>query len=280
MGGADIIPGVSGGTMALIVGIYERLIDALRDVFSIVVALPRFNMTEIRIRIQKVEWGFVLPLGLGIVLAIGAGAVIIRPLLHHYPAETSALFFGLVAASLMIPWHRIDRFGVREGVIGLAAAALAFWLTGLPEQAASQPSMIRVFGSASIAICAMILPGISGAFLLKAMGLYEVTLDALRGLDVGYVLVFAAGAAVGLGLFSNVLHWLLHRHHNLTMVVLLGLMAGALRALWPWMTEDRTLLLPTDADPILIPIVLAVVGFAFVFGLTHWARSIQRPPNT
>lgn len=279
MGGADIIPGVSGGTMALILGIYERLIASLNETVSAALALLRLNLTDMRDHLRKVEWILVIPLGLGIVTAIGMGAVVLKPLLETYPAHTNGLFFGLVAASLAIPWQRIERFSRRDVLLGLAAAALAFWLTGLPTRTGDDPTLLRVFATAAVAICAMILPGVSGAFLLKAAGLYEITLGALLAFDLVYVLVFVAGAAAGLGLFSKVLHWLLERHHDMTMAVLLGLMAGALRALWPWLDETtHALHLPGDGDPILAVVALAALGFAVVTALIRLGRRKNASP--
>lgn len=273
MGAADVIPGVSGGTMALILGIYERLIAALSEIVSAVLALVHLNMTDVRHHLRRVEWMLLIPLGLGIVTAIGVGAVVLKPLLETYPAHTNGLFFGLVAASLVIPWQRIERLTRRDVLLGLAAAVLAFFLTGLPARAGDDPTLLRVFATAAVAICAMILPGVSGAFLLKAMGLYETSLNAVREFDVVYVLVFVAGAVVGLGLFSKVLHGLLKHHHDLTMAVLLGLMAGALRALWPWFDETtHALLLPGDGDPVLAVVALAVLGFVFVTAMIRLGR--------
>lgn len=277
MGGADIIPGVSGGTMALIVGIYERLIDSLSAFFGALVAGARGDGRGARQRVVEVEWGLVVPLGLGIVTAIGIGSQVIPPLMERYPHQSLALFFGLVAASIAIPWMRIEHHGLRERILVPAAAVAAFVLVGLPPAQTTDPSLLRVFLSASVAICAMILPGISGAFLLKVMGMYEVTLEALSALDVAYVAAFVAGAAVGIGLFSKVLSWLLDHHHDPTMAALVGLMAGSLRALWPWQGADRELLLPAAGDPVASVIALAVVGFAAVSLLTWWeARKLRQ----
>jgi putative membrane protein len=270
MGGADIIPGVSGGTMALIVGIYERLIASLSRLFASLTSLIRQDVPGARSTFQKVEWSFLLPLGVGIVTAIAIGARIIRPLLEHYPAQSNALFFGLVAASLAVPWLRIQRFGLREGLTAVFAAVIAFLFTGFPESAVADPPLLRVFGSAAVSICAMILPGVSGAYLLKVLGLYEATLEAITHFDVFYIATFGAGAAIGLGMFSRLLNWLLNTHHDLTMAALIGLMAGALRALWPWLSPERELRLPESGDPFTSVLLLFVLGFVLVAALTWW----------
>lgn len=254
MGAADVVPGVSGGTMALIVGIYERLIASVRAAASA--------------RLRDVEWALVVPLAAGILTALAAGTVVIPPLLEAFPVHARALFFGLVAASLPIPWRRIQRVDWRALVWLVLAAGLAFVLVGVPPRSPPEPAAWQVAAAAAVAICAMILPGVSGAFLLEAMGMYEPTLQAARHLDVGYVSAFGLGAVLGLGAFAKFLGWLLERRHDATMAALVGLMAGALRALWPWLGEDRSLLIPPpDSGHVLVVVLLAAVGFAAVTAL-------------
>ena len=279
MGGSDIIPGVSGGTMALIVGIYRRLIDSISSFFSVILSLLRADGEALRHHASEVEWNLVVPVALGILSAIVLGATVILHFIQAYPEHSQGLFFGLVAASLAIPWLRIDEHGSGKIAVAIGAAVLAFLLVSLPPSDASDPTLLRVFGSAAVAICAMILPGVSGAFLLKAMGLYEVTLETGRSavtLDptaITYVLVFMAGAATGLGFFSKVLNWLLKHYKDTTMAALVGLMAGALRALWPWMEADGSLHLPGPADPLWSVLLLAAVGFVFIALLTWWSAN-------
>jgi putative membrane protein len=276
MGGADIIPGVSGGTMALIVGIYSRLIAGLSDVFSTVIALAKFDFAGAAERARVVEWGLLVPLGAGIISALVIGARIIPHLIETYPHQSLGLFFGLVAGSIAIPWKRIDR---KTSVIFLVAAGFAvaaFLLTGIPPQQAGNPTLIRVFATAAVAICAMILPGVSGAFLLKVLGMYEVTLAAVNARDVLYVATFVLGAAVGIGLFSKLLDWLLSNRYNVTMAALVGLMVGAIRALWPWQDADRSLLLPDPGEPIWSVVLLGVLGFALVTALAVWSARIEK----
>ncbi len=275
MGGADVIPGVSGGTMALIVGIYERLVGALSSAVSFGLAVLRLDFEAARQHWTEVPWGLIVPLLGGLTLAIIGGAKVIPPLMEAYPAPMRGLFFGLVAASLLIPARRIERAtGVRIG-IGIACAVGAFFLTGLPALAVSEPSLIRVFCSAMVAICAMILPGVSGAFLLEALGIYAATLEALNALDWGYVLTFCGGAAVGLGTFATLLDWLLTHRHDATMAALVGLIAGALRALWPYGGAERVLRGPEAGEPIVSVVLLALVGFGAVLALLAWS-----PPTT
>ena len=273
MGGADVIPGVSGGTMALIVGIYERLVGAISSAVSLGLACLRLDGDAIRTHWTAVPWTLVLPLALGIGGAIAVGAHVIPALMSSHPEQMRGLFLGLVGASLLIPALRMQRGTALHGVIGLGAAALAFYLTGLPVLDASDPGLLRIFLSAAVAICAMILPGVSGAFLLEALGIYTPTLEALNALDWGYVFTFCAGAAVGLGAFSKLLDLLLTHRHDATMAALVGLIAGALRALWPYGGAERVLRGPEAGEPIVPVIVLALVGFGAVVALLVWGPS-------
>ena len=282
MGGADIIPGVSGGTMALIVGIYTRLIDSLSSGFSLLVSLLRGRTADARLHARDVEWWLVVPLLGGIVTAIGVASFFLPGLIERYPHQMRGLFLGLVAASIAVPWLRIGRMTPKLLLIAGAGAVVAFFVVGLPLlEAEPDPGLVRVFATASVAICAMILPGVSGAFLLEVFGIYHPTTEALRhaigmeGAAILYVVVFILGAMVGLGLFSKTLDWLLDNFHDPTMAALVGLMAGSLRALWPWQpwdSADRVLLWPQAGDPVTSVLLLMGAGFIFVALLT-WLGS-------
>jgi putative membrane protein len=264
MGAADVIPGVSGGTVALIVGIYERLIHSIKVGVSAVLAAVRLDLATARRRLAEVEWLLVLPLGAGILTALVIGARIIPTLLEDYREPVSAVFFGLILGSAVVPYRRIEHVGRTETVLILLAALAAFVLVGLPPREIADPQLVYVFFSAAIAICAMILPGISGAFILLVLGIYAATLEALRELDVPYVLTFVAGAAIGLGAFSRLLEWLLTHRHSVTMAALTGLMIGALRALWPWQTEERELLGAPDPLSFALMAGMALAGLVVV----------------
>lgn len=275
MGGADVIPGVSGGTVALIVGIYERLISSIRAFATASIALVRGDVVRARADYAEVHWALVLPLAAGILTALVIGARYIPALLDAYPVETRALFFGLIIGSLPIPWRRIDRPSGGNFGIAVVAAIAAYMLVGLPPQEVQTPALPVVFLSAAVAICAMILPGISGSFLLLVMGMYEPTLRALDSRQLDYVAAFAAGAAIGLGVFSKLLEYLLERHHDITMAALVGLMAGSLRAIWPYLDADRTLL-PPPADPSVLGVLaLALIGFGAVTLLGRFGAAVD-----
>jgi putative membrane protein len=277
MGAADIVPGVSGGTVALIVGIYERLIASVRAAATAAAKLLRLRPAESRGALHEVEWPFVIPLGLGVLTALVIGARLIEPLLHQYPVQLRALFFGLIAASLAIPWRRREAHRSHHYALALAAAAAAFLLVGIPPREVADPALPIVFLAASIAICAMILPGVSGSFLLLVMGMYQPTLAALNSLHAAYIAVFVAGAAVGLGVFSKLLHYLLRAHHDVTMAALVGLMAGSLRALWPYQDESRALLAPPSTGSLLVVAAIALLGFAAVAALAKIGSLASRP---
>lgn len=272
MGTADVIPGVSGGTVALVVGIYERLVHSVRAGASAIFSLVRLDMGGARRRFGEVEWGLVVPLGIGIVAALFIGSKVVPQLLETYPVEVRALFFGLIVGSIFIPLRRMGRVTGGSLAIMAVGAVTAFIIVGLPPRAIEHPPLPLVFGFAAIAICAMILPGVSGAFLLLVLGIYEATLEALSSLDVPYVAVFVAGAAIGLGLFSKLLEWLLDHHHDRTMAALVGLMVGSLRALWPWLDEDRTVLAPPDPASFAAAAVLAIAGALVVLGIAWVSR--------
>jgi putative membrane protein len=276
MGGADIIPGVSGGTMALIVGIYERLIHSIRSLAGAAVYLLRGRRTDAGERFRAVHWWLVLPLGAGVLTALVVGASLIPPLLERYPEGSRAIFFGLILGSLAIPWRRIRVVRPVHYAVAGGAALIAFLLVGLPPREVLDPPLIAVFFAAAIAICAMILPGVSGSFLLYVMGIYAATLTALNGRDLTYIAVFGAGAVIGLGSFSRVIDHLLRHRHDVTMAALVGLMGGSLRALWPWQTDDRSLLAPPGDGSTLSALALAALGFALVSLLVHFGNVAER----
>lgn len=276
MGSADIVPGVSGGTVALVVGIFERLIASIRAAATAAVKLLRGRWAEARIALWMVEWGLVIPLVAGIFTALLLGARIIPPVLEAYPVRSQAFLFGLVLGSVGIPWKRRWTHRNAHYAAAAAAAVAAFWLVGLPPREVVNPPLVLVFFAASIAICAMILPGISGAYLLLLMGMYTPTLAAVHPLNITYLTVFILGAIIGLGVFSKVLNYLLTMRHDITMATLVGLMAGSLRALWPYQDESQALLGPPSAGDFAIVVLVALVGFGIVYTLTRFGDLAER----
>jgi putative membrane protein len=282
MGAADIVPGVSGGTVALVLGIYTRLIGSIRSGSSAIGNLLRGDVRGFRTHLGEVEWGFLIPLGVGILAAILSLAQLIETLLLDHPEAMAGLFLGLVAGSVVVAWRLVGHWDARRLGIGAVAAVLTFLLLGLKESTstdvaadAGDYSLLAFFLAGAVAICAMILPGVSGSFLLVILGMYGAVLSAVNDRDVVVVAVFALGCVVGLGLFSQLLHWALATRHDAVMAALIGLMVGSTRVLWPWPAGVDSTALGTPAGPVLMPVVMAVGGFVLVVGFDFFARRLE-----
>ncbi|ETI58418.1 DUF368 domain-containing protein [Marinomonas profundimaris] len=235
MGAADVVPGVSGGTIAFIVGVYDRLIAALSGVNKTSFSL--LMKGDIKALWRHFDGAFLLPLGAGIVTSIFLIAGLITHLLAVYPLYLWSFFFGLILASAYFLINQIEDFSVRHLgglIVGVVLGASLSLL--VPTQL--NTSLLMVFFSGMIAICAMILPGISGSFLLLMMGMYGFILTAVKSVDIAVILVFSAGALLGLLSFSKILHYLLGHVRSMTLTFLTGVMLGALVKVWPWKITD------------------------------------------
>jgi putative membrane protein len=269
IGTAEVIPGVSGGTIALIVGIYERIIGSAANAVEAFVFLLRGKLQEAKVAARQIEWLLVLPVLVGMFAAIFAAAAIIEPLLESQPENMRGLFAGLILVSLLVPYRMVGgSWRVAEYLLGLTAAAISFALVSLPKQEVTDPALALVFIAAAVAVCALVLPGVSGSFLLLAIGFYAPTIAAVNNLDFGYLSVFVLGAIVGLAMFSTALRWLLVNQRRITLVVMTGLMVGSLRALWPWQDNLGQPVSPES----LTPLVFFAVGALFV-ALLLWVQS-------
>ena len=265
IGIAEVIPGVSGGTLALITGIYSRLLNNIDLLFK-----SLRNITDPKIMARNLialEWKFLIPVFIGMAIALITTASFMEGLLESNPIELRAVFAGLVAAGIYIPYKMSvkvngDNWGLRDYLLALIGALAAFFLTGLPQGEVSNPGPILIFFSAAIAICALVLPGISGSFLLLTIGMYSATIGALTDRDLQYLLIFALGALLGLASFVSLLKFLLSQRARPTLVHLAGLMLGSLRALWPWQGEDRELVSPYSSE--LIALLLFLAGALIV----------------
>lgn len=278
IGVAEVIPGVSGGTVALIVGLYRRLIDAIADVVLAGRRLITGPRSEVGPLLRGLPWSMLIPVAVGMVAAVIIGARVLEPLLETHPVQMRALFFGLVAAGVAVPLGILLRtppggLDLRAIVLIIVAAVAAVVLTGLPPGDVTDPPLIAVFFAAATAICALVLPGVSGSFLLLSFGLYESTIAAVNERNIAYLAVFALGAVFGLAVFVSVLRWLLDHHARLTMAVIVGLMIGSLRALWPWQDADRGLLAPSS--DVLSAALLALAGVAIVAALLWIERRLH-----
>ena len=289
MGAADIVPGVSGGTIALLFGIYERLVTNVATGAKALGSTLRLDLRGARRHFGRVAWGFLLPLLAGILAAVVALSALLDRLLHEHPEAMAGLFFGLVAASVVVAWDMLRR---RDGIAlitMLAVAVVLFVLLGFQSGPTANPSLLAFLGAGAIAICAMILPGISGSFLLLMLGMYAAVLDAVNERELLELAVFLVGVVVGLALFSSALTWLLAQAHDLVLAALIGLMLGSLRVLWPWpngvgvISDEADELVDGSAvdwpaaDEIAVPLLLGVAAFAVVVALSRWATHRPGP---
>lgn len=280
MGAADVVPGVSGGTVALVFGIYATLVAQIRQGARSLGQLVRGRPVGFLEELRKVEWAFLLPLLAGIGVALVSLASVISHFLEEEPIRTAAVFFGLVVGSLFSTVHLVHRWDVRNVTTAAVVAVATFLVLGLGSGQIQDPPLAFVFLGGSIAICAMILPGISGSFLLLMMGMYAAVLAAVNDRDLLPMAVFAAGCVIGLALFSQVLHWGLVHHERSLLAGLIGLMLGSLRILWPWPNglgseDDTGTSLAWPEGDVGVPVALAVVGLLVVLGITWVSERLE-----
>jgi putative membrane protein len=231
MGAADIVPGVSGGTVAFITGIYDTLLSSIRA-FDLEF-LRRLLKLDIAGAWQHVNGSFLFALLSGIATSIFSLARLISWVLENHPVPLWAFFFGLILASAVVLVRHVKRWTPSRMLCLLAGTGFAL-VIALSPTVNMEFGMAGVFLSGFLAICAMILPGISGSFILVLLGMYGTVLAAVKSLDLVFLLVFAAGAGCGLLCFSRLLHWLLHHFHEATMALLTGFLFGSLAVVWPW----------------------------------------------
>lgn len=231
MGGADVVPGVSGGTVAFITGIYGELLSSIKSInLQALKLLLTFRIKEFW---KHINGNFLAALLSGIALSLISLAQLILYLLEVHPIQIWSFFFGLIIISAILVTKEIKKWDAGVIISGLIGIAIAYYVTVATPVDTPNYSWL-IFISGAIAICAMILPGISGAFLLLIMGKYEFILDALRSLNFEVILTFILGCLVGIISFSHVITFLLKKYHNLTIALLAGFMAGSLNKIWPW----------------------------------------------
>lgn len=249
MGAADLVPGVSGGTMAFIFGIYEELIQSIKTTTG--KTLHLILKGKIGAAIASVPFGFLIPLGIGILVAIASLSHLIAYLLEEQPVYIWSFFFGLVLASIVIVARRVVNWDAHDILAMLAAAMGAYLLVGIVPVETPE-TLLWFFGSGAVAIMAMILPGISGSFILVLLGKYEQVLEAVNNRDFLPIIVLLAGSALGIALFSRVVSWLFLKYHDITIAILTGLLIGSLRKIWPW---KEPILTRTNSDGEIVPIL-------------------------
>ncbi|MCE4565779.1 DUF368 domain-containing protein [Maribellus sp. CM-23] len=283
MGAADVVPGVSGGTIAFITGIYEELINSIKSINLKAVKL--FFTGQFAEFWKAINGTFLVSVVAGIGISIFSFAKGLEYLLTHYPILVWSFFFGLIVASAIYVARAIKTWNAGTIISGLIGIAVAFAITVI-SPAEANTAYWFVFVSGMIAICAMILPGISGSFILVLLGMYKFILGAVGDMNIAVLLTFMAGAAIGIISFSNALSWLLKKYHNLTIAMLAGFMVGSLNKVWPWKEVTETIIdrhgeLKPIAERNILPgtyeqitgheawmlgaIALAVVGFVLIF---------------
>ena len=277
MGSADIVPGVSGGTMAFILGIYESLLNGIKSVNLNVIRLVL--TAKIKEAMALVPWKFLVTLAAGIAVAVLTLVNFLSWMLENEPELLFAFFFGLVLASIIAIGAKITRWTVPIIVGLVVGAVVAFIISGLTPEGDTNHSTIVLFLSGMVAIMAMILPGISGSFILLLLGQYEYVVNAVKDFDLQTVFTVGIGALVGITGFSRILSWLLARYDMLTIAVLTGFMIGSLRKIWPWREESAVdpehaeyftkEVLPKINGDFWFAIALLVIGFVVVTALDH-----------
>ncbi|MBO5709285.1 MAG: DUF368 domain-containing protein [Bacteroidales bacterium] len=273
MGAADVIPGVSGGTIAFIMGIYDKFVASLAAINAEAVKL--FFTGKFKEFWRHINGGFLLSLVVGIGVSVISLATVMQTLLSDFPIQTWAFFFGLIVASSIFILRGISGWGLREILFLIGGVVLGVVICTLsPTQ--TPDALWFIFLSGAIAICAMILPGISGSFILLILGKYQYILGAVSDLVAGQnvvgnlliIGVFAIGAVVGILSFSKFLHWLLSRWHKQALIILAGFIIGSLVKIWPWNNPEaiaQTEL--TGSLHIGSAIIIALIGFSLVTGI-------------
>lgn len=285
IGSADVVPGVSGGTMAFILGIYQELLESIKTMTSPQTLRLIFTF-KMKKAIKTLPWPFLLALGSGVLSAILLLSSHIKYMLDHHPVIIWAFFFGLVLASILTVCGRVKKW-TPGCILAAVWGGVGGWIiVGLPMLHNPPDGLWYIMVCGAIAICAMILPGISGSFILLLMGKYDTVLGAVHHLKSGDALwsnltilgVFIAGIVVGISSFVRLLSWLFQKFHDLTIAVLIGFMTGSLRKVWPWKDpEGLDNIFPERFDRnFVLAVVLALFGFLLVIVLEWLAVRLER----
>ena len=283
MGASDVVPGVSGGTVALVLGIYEGLIGNISTGSKALGRLVKGDIKGFIDGLKAVDWLFLIPLAAGLFAAIIVLSGIIEQALHDHPEAMAGLFFGLVIGSIVVARGLLKAPTAEHSLVALAVGAVLFFILGFQSGPIADPPALVLIGAGALASCALILPGISGSFILLMIGMYTVVLNAVDERIISQIALVGIGAIIGLAFFSNFLTYLLDNFHDRVMAVLIGLMVGSLRVLWPWpngvgiiepeeVIPGTGLELPNGA-PTVVPIVLAVVSAICVVLISSFAPS-------
>ena len=264
MGFADLIPGVSSGTIAFLYGIYQELLYSIRVMTGTV---PRLILKGNFVQAWKlIPFSFLIPLGVGMALAVFGMVQVVSYLLESQAIFTWSVFFGLVVGSAFVIRKRIEKWNARRAALLAAGFALTLFIVNLPQiETASSP--LIALGTGAIASIAMILPGISGSLIMVLLGQYQHVINAISSFDVFTLGLFALGIVIGLAAFARLLSWLIHRHHSAVIATLTGVMLGSLGAIWPWQSTAGTIIAPEINSSFILAVLLMVVGFVIVLAL-------------
>lgn len=290
MGAADVVPGVSGGTIAFITGIYDTLLESIRRVNPGLIKIVRNQ--GIKAAFNHINGLFLISLFGGVITSILTLAKLISWLLVTHPIPLWSFFFGLILVSVFHIMKQVDQKNWRYGIFVLIGIAFAYSIT-IANPLQMDPTKINIVIAGAIAICAMILPGISGSFILLLIGMYTPVLSAAKSMQVDILLLFVTGCIVGLLTFSHLLSWLLNKHRNATLLFLTGLMIGTLPKIWPWKETiswrtnshgEQVPLVQQNLSPfefetltsqphqLALAIAMMVVGIAIVLGLEKFSN--------
>ncbi|WP_144805434.1 DUF368 domain-containing protein [Maribacter sp. MAR_2009_72] len=277
MGIAELVPGVSGGTIAFVTGIYEEFITSINNVN--LTTLKLFREKGFATFWDKLNGNFLVALCLGMLISILSLSKVISWLLDTHPIPTWAFFFGLVLASVLFVAKSIKRWGILAIALFILGTVSAFYITTLPPST-STGSLPFIFLSGAIAICAMVLPGISGSFILVLLGSYKTVLEAVNDKDLAIVTAFAAGVIFGILSFARILKWMFTNYKDATLAILTGFILGSLNKIWPWknITEviqigKKEIIIDENISPfsftgdnhLTFAIVAAIIGFSLIF---------------
>jgi len=274
MGAADVVPGVSGGTIAFITGIYEELINSIKSIdLEALKLLFRGKWLSFW---KKINGNFLLAVFAGIFISVLSLARLLEYLLEHQPVLIWSFFFGLVLASSYVVSRKISTWEYVKVVALMGGIGIAFYITSVTPTTTTDASWFVVL-SGGLASCAMILPGISGSFILLLLGKYSFALHAVNERILLDLLLLGVGAVAGLILFANLLSWLLKKYHDITIAVLVGFMIGSLNKIWPWKETLETILVEGHLKPLVEKNILPVPGSAddqFALALLMMAAGI------
>ncbi|MDG1451737.1 MAG: DUF368 domain-containing protein [Polaribacter sp.] len=287
MGAADVVPGVSGGTIAFISGIYEELLTSISNVnFGLLKTLKKEGF---KVAWKQLNGAFLVSLFLGIFMSIVSLAKTIKYLLENEPVLLWSFFFGLVLASIIFIGKQVENWNYKFLFLAMFGVAFGYIITIASSTTLTEINYLFLVFAGAIASCAMILPGISGSYILLLMGVYPIVMTAITHRDFTIISAIGIGVILGLLLFSRLLKWLFKKYKNQMLVVLTGLMLGSLNKVWPWKTTISTYLnshgetkplleqsispFSFNGDPQLImSIVLAIIGFLLIIGMERVAQ--------